>query len=148
MLHAREHEGGSVVSSFVLHLQSATQYERIDKIESFVGQDSTGSFGILAGHARSMTSLVFGLARFRASDQVWRFLALPGALLYFADNQLYINTRRYHYDTDYNRITSVLREEMLAEEEKLHGVNESLQQLEQAMLKRMWSMQGDARMLT
>ena len=147
MLYARQHESGAM-NSFVLHLQSATQYERIENVESFVGQDSSGSFGILAGHARSMTSLVFGLARFRTGDQVWRYLALPGALLYLIDNQLYINTRRYHYDSDYKRISSVLRDEMLAEEEKLQGVKESLQQLEQAMLKRMWSMQADGRRLT
>ena len=136
------------MNSFVLHLQSATQYERIENVDSFVAQDSSGSFGILAGHARSMSSLVFGLARFRTSDEEWRFLALPGALLYFAGNQLTINTRRYRYDTDYKRIVSVLREEMLVEEEKLQGVKESLQQLEQALLKRMWSMQAEWRMRT
>ena len=144
MLYARKHESGGM-NRFVLHLQSATQYERIENVESFVGQDSSGSFGILAGCARSITCLVFGLARFRGGDGAWRYIALPGALLYFIDNQLYINTRRYHYDSDYRRITSVLQEEMLAEEQQLHGVKESLQRLEQAMLKRMWSMQADWR---
>ena len=136
------------MSQFVLHLQSGTQYERIEPVESFVGQDSSGSFGILAGHARSMTSLVFGLARYRAGDGVWQYVALPGALLYFSDNQLYINTRRFHHDSDYMRIISVLREEMLAEEEKLRGVTESLQQLERAMLKRIWSLQAEQRTWT
>ena len=145
MLYAREHEN-VVMNSFVLHLQSATQYERIENVESFVGLDSSGSFGILGGHARSMTSLVFGLARFRTGNGVLSYLALPGALLYFMDNQLTINTRRYHYDADYKRISSVLEKEMLAEEEKLHGVKESLRQLEQAMLKRMWNMQAEGRM--
>ena len=136
------------MSQFVLHLQSGTQYERIEPVESFVGQDSSGSFGILAGHARSMTSLVFGLARYRSGDGVWQYVALPGALLYFSDNQLYINTRRFHHDSDYMRIISVLREEMLAEEEKLRGVTESLQQLERSILKRIWSLQAEQRTWT
>ena len=94
MLYARHHEGDPFMNTFILHLQSATQYERIENVASFVGEDDSGSFGVLAGHARMMTSLVFGLARFRTPGADWEFLALPGALLYFVDNQLHINTRR------------------------------------------------------
>jgi F-type H+-transporting ATPase subunit epsilon len=36
------------MKSFVLHLQDATHYERIDQVTSFVGQDDSGLFGILA----------------------------------------------------------------------------------------------------
>jgi len=130
------------MNAFVLHLQSATQYERIDTVECFVAQDASGSFGILAGHARCMTTLVFGLARFRLAGGEWRYLAVPGALIHFLDNQLYLSARRYRYDRDYQRVAAVLRDEMLAEERKLQGVKASLQRLEQAMLKRLWSMQA------
>lgn len=136
------------MSTFVLHLQSAIEYERIENVESFIAQDASGSFGILAGHARSMTTLVFGLAQFRLADGVSRYLAVPGALLYFFDNQLYLSARRYCYDTDYQRVASVLREEMLAEETKLQNVRESLQRLEQAMFKRLFSMQAEWRALS
>ena len=68
------------MNGFMLHLQSATQYERIDDATSFVGQDASGSFGLLAGHARFMTVLGFGLTRFRVAEQDWEFLALPGCL--------------------------------------------------------------------
>jgi F-type H+-transporting ATPase subunit epsilon len=133
------------MNTFVLHLQSGTQYDRIDDAVSFVAADDSGSFGILAGHARMMTCLATGLARFRSADGTWRFLALPGAVLYFVDNQLYVNTRRYLHDPDYTRISAALREDLLAEEEKLRAIRESLHRLEDEMLKRMWTMQRDMR---
>ncbi len=133
------------MNTFVLHLQSGTQYERIDDAVSFVAADDSGSFGILAGHARTMTCLATGLARFRSANGSWRFLALPGAVLYFVDNELYVNTRRYLHDPDYKRISAALREVLLAEEEKLRAIRESLNRLEDEMLKRMWTMQRDMR---
>ena len=136
------------MNTFILHLQSGTQYERIGDAVSFVAADGSGSFGILAGHARMMTCLVTGLARFCTADGAWRFLALPGAVLYFAENELYVNTRRYLHDPDYQRISTALREDLLAEEEKLRATRESLHRLEDEMLKRMWNMQRDMRGVT
>ena len=133
------------MNTFVLHLQSGTQYERIEDAVSFVGVDGSGSFGILAGHARMMTCLLTGLARFQKADGAWRFLALPGAVIYFAENQLYLSTRRYLHDPDYKHISAALREELLADEEKLRGIKGSLHRLEDEMLKRMWTMQRDMR---
>lgn len=133
------------MNTFVLHLQSGTQYERIEDVSSFVGVDASGSFGILAGHARMMTCLAGGLARFQRASGMWRHLAHPGAALYFAENQLYLSTRRYLHDADYTRISTALRSELLAEEEKLLGMRESLKHLEDEMLKRIWGMQRDMR---
>lgn len=130
---------------FVLHLQSATQYERIEGVVSFVGEDSSGCFGILGGHERMVTILSFGLARFRTSDEVWHYLALPGAVLYFVEDQLYLSTRRYLRDTDYKRITSSLREQLLVEEERLRGLKESLRRLEEEMYKRLWKLKRSSR---
>jgi F-type H+-transporting ATPase subunit epsilon len=90
-----------------------------------------------------MTCLATGLARFRTADGAWQFLALPGAVLYFVNNELYVNTRRYLRDPDYQRISAALREDLLADEEKLRAINESLIRLEDEMLKRMWNMQRD-----
>ena len=133
------------MKTFVLHLQSGTQYERIDDAVSFIATDESGSFGILAGHARTMTSLVTGLTRFRTADGAWRFLALPGAVLYFVDNELYVSTRRYLHNPDYKRVSQAWREELRAEEEKLRVVTESLNRLEDEMLKRLWTLQREAR---
>lgn len=63
-----------------MHLQSATQYERVDDVTSFVGEDGSGSFGILAGHARAMTLLSFGLARFRIGNDLWSIWLCRAAL--------------------------------------------------------------------
>jgi F-type H+-transporting ATPase subunit epsilon len=125
------------MKTFVLHLQSATQYERIEGVTSFVGEDRSGKFGMLPGHARMMTSLIFGLARFCTADRKWRYLALPSALIYFLDDQLYLNTRHYLSDTDYERIIVALEMQLRDEEEKLRGMKESLQRLEAEMFKRL-----------
>ena len=129
-----------MVKSFMLALHDATRSEEIRDVTSFVGEDTSGSFGILPGHARMMTSLVIGLARFRIGRDNWRYLALPGAILYFHDNILVISTRRYLLDDDYMRISQTLQQQLFAEEEKLHSMKESLHRMEEEVLKRMWEM--------
>jgi F-type H+-transporting ATPase subunit epsilon len=126
------------MNSFLMHLQSATQYEQIENVVSFVGEDDSGSFGILSGHGRMMTLLVFGLARFRVLNQDWEFLALPGAVAYFVNGRLFISTRRYVRGKDYEGITASLRRELLAEEEALRETKLSVRRLEEEMFKRLW----------
>ena len=53
------------MNSFRIMLRDNSRSETIDGVVSFVAEDASGSFGLLAGHARIMTSLVFGLARFK-----------------------------------------------------------------------------------
>ncbi len=126
------------MKTFTLALHDATRSEEIRDVTSFVGEDASGSFGILAEHARMMTSLIIGLARFRIGEGTWRYLALPGALLYFHDNVLTLSTRRYLLDDDYMRISKALQEQLLAEEEKLHTMKESLHHMEEEVLNRLW----------
>ena len=121
-----------------MHLQSATQYERVEDVTSFVGEDASGSFGILAGHARTLTLLSFGLARFRGFDRPWEYLALPGGLAYFVGGQLYLSTRRYLRGQDYDSLSAALRRELRAEEEALREVKQSMRRLEEEMFKRLW----------
>lgn len=123
------------MNTFPLFLQGARQFERIDGVTSFVGEDATGSFALRAHHERFMSALVFGLARYRLLDGDWQYLALPGALLYFVENQLFINTRRYIADTDYKRISQALTEQLLQEEEVLQGLKQNLHRLEEAMMR-------------
>lgn len=123
---------------FVMHLQSATAYERLADVTAFIGQDLSGSFGILAGHERVMTPLTFGLARFRTQDGEWQFLALPGGLLYFVANELFINTRRYLRDRDYTAIVRAIDEQLLVEEATLSQLRASLHRLEEEMFTRLW----------
>ncbi len=125
---------------FIMHLQSATQYERIEQVTTFVGEDISGSFGILAGHHRMMTSLLFGLARFRTEEDEWEFLALPGGVLYFVENELFLNTRRYLRGTDYAGIAKALEQQLRSEEALLRDLKESMHRLEEEMFKRLWSL--------
>ncbi|HAT8672071.1 TPA: F0F1 ATP synthase subunit epsilon [Legionella pneumophila] len=125
---------------FTIHLKSATQYEKIDKVISFVGEDASGQFGILAHHSRMMTCLKFGLAWFRDENQETEYLALPGAVVYFIDNQLHIATRHYVRHQEYQAIQRVLKEELHWEENNLLRTKESVHRLDEEMLKRLWEL--------
>ncbi|HQT27096.1 MAG TPA: F0F1 ATP synthase subunit epsilon [Burkholderiales bacterium] len=129
------------MKSFLLHLQGASGYQKIPDVTSFVGQDDSGSFGILPDHARMMTVLSYGLARFMKTNDNWTYLAIPSGLLYFVENELHIVTRRYFLDKDYGKISTTLLDRLLAEEEQLKVVKENILRLEQEMLRRLWQIE-------
>ena len=126
--------------TFTLTLFDACHDQRVENVVSFVGEDASGSFGIQPGHARFMTTLVFGLARFRCQGQDWCYLAMPGAVLCFYKNELTVSARRFLIDTDLDRITLLLDQQLIAEEENLQATRESLRQMEQTMMKHMLSL--------
>jgi len=126
------------MSGFTLLLQDNTHAEKIVGVTSFVGEDMTGSFGILPNHTRMMTVLVMGLARFRLADQDWQYMATPGALVYFHDDQLVVSTRHFLIDDDYTRISSALEQQLLEEESQLQLQKKSLRRMEEIVLKRLW----------
>jgi F-type H+-transporting ATPase subunit epsilon len=132
---------GKNLKSFSLILRDATSARGIENVVSFVGTDASGSFGLMAGHAYCMTCLELGLARFRCQDGDWQYLAMPGAVLVFRDNILSLCTRRYFIDADYDRITDALTRQLLAEEETLREVKQSLAQLEQEVMRRLWQLE-------
>ena len=125
------------MNKFVLNLFDANHEQRIEGVSAFVGEDASGSFGIQSHHARFMTTLVFGLARFRLETEDWHYLALPGAVLYFNHNELSISTRHFLIDTDLERISALLEQQLIAEEENLRITRESLHRMEQAIFKRL-----------
>jgi F-type H+-transporting ATPase subunit epsilon len=125
------------MSGFCVHLLAVDRSERIDGVRSFVGEDRSGSFGLLPGHERFMTLLGYGLARIRLADDTWQYLGLPGGLLYFIGNECRISTRRYVRGTDVDRIAKVLTRELLQEEAVLSATRLKLHQLEDEMLKEM-----------
>ena len=126
------------MKSFTLTLQDATHAEKYEGITSFVGEDASGSFGILPNHDRMMTSLVMGLARFRIDDQDWQYIATPGALLYFNNDTLTLSCRHFFIDTDYMRISTALEEQLFEEEIQLQTQKQSLRHMEEEVLKRLW----------
>jgi F-type H+-transporting ATPase subunit epsilon len=125
------------MTPFVLNLFDVSHEQRIDGVISFVGEDASGSFGIQAHHARFMTTLVFGLAKFRREREDWQYLALPGAVLYFDNNELTISTRHFLIDQDLERIGALLDRQLITEEENLQTTRDSLHRMEQAMIQRM-----------
>jgi F-type H+-transporting ATPase subunit epsilon len=128
------------MTDFTLHLLSLAQYEKIEHVDSFIGEDASGSFGIRTGHARAMTILGFGLARFRVAGGNWEYLAVPEALLYFADGQLSISTRRYLRNRDYTAISNELQRGLMDEEKELRKLKGSIRQMEEEMFRRLWKM--------
>lgn len=134
MLYAR---CNAVMSEFTLNIFDANHEQRISGVSLFVGEDASGCFGIAANHARFMTTLVFGLARFRLASEEWHYLALPEAVLYFHANELTISTRHFLIDTDLEKISLLLEQQLLVEEHTLRTTRESLQRMEQAMLNRL-----------
>jgi len=129
------------MSTFSLQLYDATQQLCIENVTSFVGEDDSGSFGLQAHHARFMTTLVFGLFRYRPQNEDWHYLAMPGGVLYFNNNKLSISARHFLIDSDFERISELLKQQLLAEEETLIATRSSLQKMEQSMLTRLWNLQ-------
>lgn len=129
------------MKSFVLYLQSSTQYEEINDIVSFIGEDSSGRFGIMANHSRMMTCLKFGLSWFRHEDNTEEYLAVPGGVLYFNENKLLVNTRHYFRNKNYDIITTAIENELIQEEENIRSVKESLHRLDEEILKHLWELE-------
>ncbi|HUL41573.1 MAG TPA: hypothetical protein VLV32_06690 [Burkholderiales bacterium] len=129
------------MTAFVLTLHSATQRERIAGVSRFVGEDASGQFCLLAHHARMVTVLICGVARYCLSDGAWRYIALPGAALHFAGNELHIATRRYVQGPDFKAISCALSDQLMDEEKHLRSFRDNLTQLEQQILRKLWQME-------
>jgi F-type H+-transporting ATPase subunit epsilon len=126
------------MNGFQLEVCTVAQTLQVQGVISFIGEDASGSFGLQAGHARFMTLLEFGLARFRTAETDWQYLALPGALCYFVQGHLWIGARRFLLDSDYARISRLLQEQLQAEEQALAETKTSLRRMEEALLRRLW----------
>lgn len=125
------------MNTFEVQLLATDRGETIAGVASFVGEDASGSFGLMAHHQRFMTVLAVGLARLTLADAGKRYLGLPGGLLYFVDNELRISTRRYLIGTDAAAIGATLAQVMLAEEQALALTRQKLHRLEAEMLQRL-----------
>lgn len=126
--------------SFSLILRDSVHEERFDHVQSFLGEDESGSFGIFAGHARFMTVLAFGLAQFKMDDGQQHFVALAGGLLFMRGDLLTLGTRRFVTDVNFERISEKLRSEIAREERELRATRESLHTLEDSVLKRLYDL--------
>ena len=124
------------MKEFTLVLIDTSQHKIIEGVTSFVGEDSSGSFGILPDHGRMMTVMIFGLSRFCVRNTSWQYLAMPGATLYFVNNKLTLNSRSFLLSDDYTYMSQTLLQSLLADEEKLTSIKNSLRHLEENILRR------------
>jgi len=125
------------MNTFTVQVRDMQQMQTFESVQSFIGHDATGSFSIWANHGRFITALEFGLASFRQQDSSWRYLSMPGGILYFNQNLLTINTRRYFLDDDYARINQILEQTLQEEEQRMAHLRENLRRLEENALIRL-----------
>jgi F-type H+-transporting ATPase subunit epsilon len=122
------------MSDFTMIVRASTGSQTFRNVNSFVGEDASGSFGIMAGHARAMTYLPAGLARFRTRDDHLHYVAVPGALLYFNREELMLTARRYLIGDDYASISDELEKQLLLEDQALQAIRRSLREMERQLL--------------
>lgn len=131
------------MSGFKLTLASPARVQQIDAVDSFIGQDASGQFGLLGGHEPFITVLEWGLARFRSSGSTnWRYLALPGGTLRFRDDRLEIATRSFVLGDALETVRSQLEHETRVEAVRRASLRSSLDQIEQALMQRLWRMEA------
>lgn len=128
------------MKTFVLELQSCSRSEEIVDVISFVGEDASGSFGIMAGHDWMMTSLQFGLSWFRHNNGEIEYLAMPGGLLHFINNRLLINTRSYLRSFNYQEIAASLDQKLNEENQNISELKNILHNLDKGILEHLLEM--------
>jgi len=125
------------VTGYTMVIADSTGERRVDEVISFVAEDASGSFGVQARHRHLLTVLEYGMARYLAAGADWRWLAMPGAVLRFAGNQLTISTRRCIEGTDYRRLEQELHQALAQEEQALSHLRTGLHRLEDSLLQRL-----------
>jgi F-type H+-transporting ATPase subunit epsilon len=125
------------MKSFLLVIHDIAHTKKIDELVSFVGEDLSGSFGILAGRERFITCLSFGMVRLRTSSDQTLYLAMPGGVLYFADNVLTISTRHFVVSDNFEQIQETLQQDILDEEIQLQTLKKSFRAMENELMKRL-----------
>ena len=125
---------------FSVLLADAMSTQQVDDVASFRGEDQTGGFAILGGHARFMTILSLGLARLRVADGKERYLATSGGVLYFHEDTLKLYARRIFLSDDLDEIRSLLEHQLREEEEQLVSLKDAMGRVEEQIFYRLRNM--------
>jgi F-type H+-transporting ATPase subunit epsilon len=125
------------MNTFTLTLIDTAEKTRIEKVRQFIAADDDGSFGMLAGHAHTVALLRYGLSRFIDDQGIWRYLAMPGGVLRFADNRLTITTVRYFLGDDPDAICAELEAALRQTDSEVHRSRAALTEIEHSLLKRL-----------
>jgi F-type H+-transporting ATPase subunit epsilon len=130
------------MSTFALDLLDSRGADRFGDVVQFIAADASGSFGVLAGHARLVAVLRYGLARFVDAAGRWRYLAVPGGVVSFADNRLTLATVRYFLGEDRARILRELEAQMAKADSDVHASRATLAEIEHALVRRLGELAG------
>jgi F-type H+-transporting ATPase subunit epsilon len=125
---------------FTVLLADAMSTQQIDDVTSFRGEDESGSFAILGGHARFMTILSLGLAQLRVGEHDERYLATSGGVLYFHDGALNLYARRIFLSDDLDEIRSLLEHQLREEEAQLASLKDAMRRVEEQIFYRLRNM--------
>jgi F-type H+-transporting ATPase subunit epsilon len=125
------------MNTFSLTVIDTGEMARFDGVRQFIGADDGGSFGILAGHAHTVALLRYGLSRFVDGGGVWRYLAMPGGVLRFADNRLTITTIRYFLGDDPDAMCAELEAAMRQTDSEVRRSRAALSEIEHSLVKRL-----------
>lgn len=133
MLYEGRHAG---MNTFAMTLYSAAQQTDYAQVIQFVGQDASGSFGVLAGAEDLLTMLPFGMVRFQTADLLWHYLAVPEAVLHFTANRMHVTASSFIVGDDRNRMTQLLDSTRHEQTQRVHSTRLSVQQLDQALMRK------------
>ncbi len=132
------------MNTFTITVRDSQHELSVTNVESFVGSDPSGSFGVEANAEALLAVLTFGLARFRTSDGVWHYLALPGALLRFCENELTLTATHFLHSEDMDRMSAALENELRAAEAAIRSTKTAIRQMEQTLMRKLWQMSRSA----
>jgi F-type H+-transporting ATPase subunit epsilon len=128
--------------TFAVTLLDGHGAESFGSVARFIAADASGSFGLLAGHARIVSVLRYGLARFIDSAGNWHYLALPGGVLRFADGRLQLSTVRYFLGGDRSKIVEQLASAMARADSDVRTARATLDEIEHSLMRRLIELTG------
>jgi F-type H+-transporting ATPase subunit epsilon len=128
--------------TFSLSLLDSQGEARFEAVTQFIAADASGSFGLLAGHAAMVALLRYGLARFCDRDGRWHYVALPGGVLRFADNQLTVASARYFLGEERGAMSELLAQALARTDLEIHAARASLAEIEHALARRLAELSG------
>lgn len=125
------------MKTFSLTLIDTLETTHFDTVTQFIGADAEGSFGLLADHIHTVALLRYGLARFADNRGIWHFLAMPGGVLRFVNNQLTITTVRYFLGDSEDAICESLEAALQQTDSEVYKAKAALSKIEHSLIKRL-----------
>ncbi len=142
MLHARSHERGQKLKSFTCKVYSPKNILTINEVSSFVGEDNSGSFGIMAGRYPLVTILKCSTAKLKLNDDSVLYLGISGGVLSFKSNILTIVTSFAIQSENIEDLTEALDVAIAKDEERSQKIQGYIQKLDDEILKRIKQLEG------